>query len=223
MVKKIDSSLPSTALLPSETFAKDTVQPESRIQDSTPTKQDLPDADPAYHVVRRGETLGTIADLYGTTVVVLRKLNLGKISRRSLIYPGDELLIPHGSVSVSAPSSLENASQDDTILYRVRPGDTLEKIAIRYNSSIQEIKTQNALTKSLIYPGDPLKIKSGTESSTPRYAEAPAPESTNYSVREGDSLWLIAQRYNISVSTLKEANHLKLNRIKPGIKLRIPI
>lgn len=66
-----------------------------------------------------------------------------------------------------------------------------------------------------------MKIASATK---PNYATVISPPSGNdrYRVRSGDSLWIIAKKYGVSVTELKQANNLRSSRIKPGQTLVIP-
>ena len=94
------------------------------------------------HRVRKGETLGKIAERYHVTVQDLRVWNHIK---RNMIVPGQQL-----RVHVT----------DSYITYHVKKGDTLSTIAKRYHTaSVSEIKAINGLNSSQIKPGMTLKIK----------------------------------------------------------------
>jgi LysM repeat protein len=111
--------------------------------------------------------------------------------------------------------------QQATIIHTVRAGDTLSSIGARYEISYQAIMRANNLTDTLIFPGQRLAIpvRGGTASA----AAAPAGSSGgSYIVRSGDSLWAIANRYNVTVDALKQANGLVSTVIIAGQTLRIP-
>ncbi|MBW1782744.1 MAG: LysM peptidoglycan-binding domain-containing protein [Deltaproteobacteria bacterium] len=98
---------------------------------------------PAHvHIVERGDALWEIAAAYGTSVIELKRLN-GLSSDR--IYPGQELHL-----------SAKQLSPFDT--YTVKAGDYLGRIARLHQMSVSELKRLNNLRRSLIYPGQKLKV-----------------------------------------------------------------
>ena len=99
------------------------------------------------------------------------------------------------------------------IEYVVQPGDTLWLISQRYNTTVDAIKNLNGLTSNLLNIGQVLKIPSTTEGPLP-YIE--------YTVRLGDTLWLISQRYNTTVDAIKNLNGLTSDIIHVGQVLKIP-
>lgn len=95
--------------------------------------------------------------------------------------------------------------------YTVVPGDTLFLIGQRFGISYQSIMQQNKLYNSTIYPGMNLKVP------------AKPGASSLYTVRAGDSLFLLAKRYGTTIDAIKNANGLWSDTIKVGQRLRIPV
>jgi len=123
----------------------------------------------------------------------------------------------------ATPSSSEAQS------YVVQKGDSLWKIAQSSNTTIPEIMELNNIKSDLIYPGTILQIPSTTKLSKSGNTASPTAydnETNNnafssYTVREGDSLWLIAQKYQVQVADLIKFNQLKDDLIYPGQSLVI--
>ncbi len=145
-----------------------------------------------YKVVS-GDTLWGIAKKYNTTVDEIKNLN--KLSS-NLLTIGQILKIPNYS--------------SNYITYRVVSGDTLYSIAKKYNTSVSEIKKLNNLTSDILSIGQVLKI----------------PESEqnyfNYIVKNKDTLYSIAKKYNTSVSEIKTLNNLTSDILSIGQVLKIP-
>mgnify|MGYP001821172440 CR=1 FL=1 len=121
---------------------------------------------------------------------------------------------------------------NDRIRYRVRNGDYLGKIASRYGVSVGSIKSWNCLRsdnlrvrhRHTIYPRLAVATATPTpSSSSKKTASTKKGKYTTYTVKKGDSLWLISQKYpKVSVAQLKEWNNIWSSKsLKPGTKLKI--
>lgn len=111
----------------------------------------------ALHTIKRGDTLIAIARAYGVEVKELQRLN--GLKRRSVLRPGQELVVGHRPP----------ADRDQT--YQVRKGDTLNKISKRFHLSVAEIKELNGLRSDALRRGQTLFVARRAEA-----AEEPAPE-----------------------------------------------
>lgn len=96
--------------------------------------------------------------------------------------------------------------------YVVRSGDTLWLLAQRYSTTVDAIKRLNGLTSDMLYIGQVLRIPSTT---------APVPYF-EYTVRSGDTLWLLAQRFGTTVNAIKNLNGLGSDILNIGQILQIP-
>ena len=103
------------------------------------------------YVVKRGDTLSQIAVNYNTTVNSL--VNLNNIKNPNLIFPGQKIII-------SSSYNISNGQNScGKILYKIVYGDTLSQIALRYNTTVQEIvKLNNISNPNLIYAGTTIRI-----------------------------------------------------------------
>ena len=152
------------------------------------------------YTVKSGDTLYSIANKYNTTVSALKALN--NLSSNTLSI-GTVLKIPTSS------------QQESGNVYVVQPGDTLYKIAVLNNTTVDILKELNNLT------GNTLSI--GKELILPSTGIIEVPSSTvDYVVKKGDSLYSIAKNNNTTVNALEELNNLKSTVLSVGQVLKIP-
>jgi LysM repeat protein len=110
--------------------------------------------------------------------------------------------------------------------YTVRQGDTLFRIALRFNTTVAALQAVNGLTSSAIYPGQVLVIPGSVLSSnqlplSPTLRADPIAPG-RYIVQEGDTLYRIALRAGTTVRTLQVVNGLTSTYIRVGQELIIP-
>ena len=150
-----------------------------------------------YYVVKKGDSLWSIARANGLTVDELKSLN--NLSS-NVLHVGDTLLIS------SADSTGDDGNDN---YYVVKSGDTLWSIARKYNLSVNELKALNNLSSNALSVGQRLIV--GKES------------SNDYVVSAGDTLWAIARKFNVSVDDIKALNNLSSNNFCIGMILKIPL
>ncbi len=125
---------------------------------------------------------------------------------------------------------IQDGGDGERIVYRVKSGDYLGRIASRHGCTVSQIKRWNDLSSNNIRVGQRLVIYRG--------GKAPAPSSSSksgssgnqqpstsgsatYTVKSGDTLSKIASRHGTTVENLKKWNDLKSNNIKAGQKLKV--
>ena len=150
-----------------------------------------------YYVVKKGDSLWSIARANGLTVDELKSLN--NLSS-NVLHVGDTLLIS------SADSTGDDGNDN---YYVVKSGDTLWSIARKYNLSVNDLKALNNLSSNVLSVGQRLIV--GKES------------SNDYVVSAGDTLWAIARKFNVSVDDIKALNNLSSNNLSIGMILKIPL
>lgn len=169
------------------------------------------------YVVKSGDSLYSISKKYGITVNDLRKYN--NLSS-DLLSIGQQLKIPNSG------SGGNGSVSDDTLIYIVKSGDTLYSIAKKYNMSVDNLKKINNLSSNNLSVGQPIKILVQEGNAIPIgsscYGEGyNEPSYVTYVVRSGDSLYLIAKKYGVSVDSIKKLNNLSSNNLSIGQILKI--
>lgn len=168
-----------------------------------------PETTYVIHYVRRGETLSTIANRYRSSISSIARLNhLRSIHK---IRPGQRLKIPARGSSYTPSSSLKLVKDGEKLVYIVKRGDSLYRIANAFNTSVKQIKQMNNLKSDVLSIRQKLIIKSGK------------PEGASlYTVKSGDTPYDIAKKFEISLDTLLKLNGLSIrSKIYPGQKLWI--
>ncbi len=108
------------------------------------------------------------------------------------------------------------------VYHRVRKGETLSLIAMKYHTTVREITRANNLrTRHLIRVGQKLKIPLRTRVRLASAGKRLGSDGT-YVVRGGDSLWLIARRFNTTQKAIMEINSLQSTTLYKGQVLKIP-
>jgi membrane-bound lytic murein transglycosylase D len=174
-----------------------------------------------YHHVRKGDTLGGIADKYGVSIAAIKTAN--KI-RGTLIRPGQDLLItaaPTGMGSTASTTLVAAREPRNTAdKHIVRRGDTLWSIARSHGATMESIVSSNGLSsEDTLAVGQVLQIR-GTTTLASTEGGAVEARSTTYVVRRGDTLSRIANKFRVRLSDLLGWNDLDSRSvIKPGQRL----
>ena len=190
------------------------------------------------HIVKKGETLWTIARQYNLTMDSI--LTTNNITNPELISIGQQIKIPSYKDVTATPEKNvtnqpvinENNSNNninppknaEPIIYTVKAGDNLWNISRKYGVSVEVIISVNNLKeKDLLSLGQKLEIPAigGGISKSNQKQE---PTIVTYTVVKGDTLWSISRRYDVNMSTIISANNLKeISRLSIGQKLKLPI
>lgn len=194
--------------------------------------------------VGKNDSLSSIAKKYGTTVEKLKQLNGLK---SNTIKAGQTIKVPMKvQIEVEDKGTVTKKSTKTTTKnHSIKWGDTLSGIAQKYGTTVDELKRYNGLKNDTIITGRTLKIPvrttveeivtvktttkkpttstaSTAKTSTVKKTTTAKKKPTSHTVKAGESLGLIAQRYGITVSTLKSLNKLKSDLIHAGNKLKLP-
>lgn len=164
--------------------------------------ENIPNTESDLYVVKRGDSLWSIARKYGISVNELKELN-GLSS--NLLSVGQTLIV----------SGVPETNND---IYFVKNGDTLYGIASRFGVSVDELKRYNNLNSNVISVGQQLYIPTGQI-----VDDTVGTNYDTYIVKVDDTLFNIASRYGISADELKSINNLDNDILFVGQQLLVPI
>ncbi|XKH53895.1 LysM peptidoglycan-binding domain-containing protein [Citricoccus nitrophenolicus] len=173
------------------------------------------------YTVVSGDTLYGISSRHGVSLSTLLKAN--GITSSSTIYPGQKLKLSGSSSTPAATPAGSPAGNAAATTYTVKSGDTLSGIAARNGMGLSVLLKANGLSSTAtIHPGQKLKL-SGNTTVAPASSGTPANSTVqSYTVKSGDTLYGIASRNGISLSTLLSANGFSESAtIHPGQKLKL--
>ena len=177
-----------------------------------------------YHKVRKGESLGLIAQRNGVSVTELKRWNGLRsnniVAGRSLKIIKEERVAVAPKKLVEKPVS-KTVVLNDTIKAKVKSvetakfhlvekGESLFSIAQKYDVTSEELKEWNNLEEETIQSGSKLLVSALVRQKT-----------ENHIVQSGESLNAIAKKYKVTIDELKEWNELEENNIKLGSTLKI--
>jgi membrane-bound lytic murein transglycosylase D len=186
------------------------------------------------HKIKQGESLGIIANRYLTSVSALKEINRLKGNR---IRAGHSLLIPtakeskkYYSLSADARKfkGLKTTGDGKRYIYSIKRGDNLWDIGKHYGISVSQLTRWNGISKkSILRPGQKLTVwvkdeegKKDKSNVIKATAKKPKLNGNSYIVQQGDSLWLIARKFDIHVKDLLKWNNLKKGKhLQPGQSL----
>ncbi len=195
-----------------------------------------------HHTVRKGETLKSIARRYGLRSKQILALN--RINTRNLKV-GTELVLPFGKGGKPMVDVADRFERAATSTYKVRKGDSLYKIARRFEVSEQQLRSWNKLgSKSLIKPGQTLVVAAGKVAPAKKGAVAAKSSSGKgkakktqvasakggagqkivYKVQKGDTIYAIARQYNVGTDAIMGWNNLRKGHVlRPGDRLTLRV
>ncbi|NAE86632.1 muramidase-2 [Enterococcus hirae] len=193
----------------------------------------------AKYTVKSGDSVWKIANDHGISMNQLIEWNNIK---NNFVYPGQQLVVSKGSSSASGSTS--NTSTGNTSsntantgsttsgsTYTVKAGESVWSVANKFGISMNHLIQWKNIKNNFIYPGQKLIVKGGSSSSNASTSTAnnkntassntssTATGQATYTVKAGESVWRVANKYGISMNQLIEWNNIKNNFIYPGQKL----
>lgn len=199
------------------------------------------------HTVRKGDTLKSVARRYGIRSKDILALN--RINPRNLKV-GTDLILPFGKGGKMAAADISDKferSEKTTRSYKVQKGDSLWKIARKFEVTEKELRTWNGLgSKNLLRPGQTLLVaggKTAAKKSTvaknqassagkqapKKQAASAAKQAASarkivYKVQKGDTLYAIARQFKVETSDIMDWNNLRKGHVlQPGDRLTLHV
>ena len=183
-----------------------------------------------YHKVKRGDNLGEISDKYGVSVAELKKWN--KLRNNNLIAGANLKIIKNERVvtivrkevkadknETETPVVSNEANEKPSDFYEVQKGDNLFSIAKKFNVSLEDLKKWNNLNDLNVEQGSKLALVNNDEESAKEATNKTEVKITEHVVDRGETLGIIARKYDVSISDIKDWNKIEDNNIQLGSKL----
>ena len=141
------------------------------------------------------------------------------MKKKNLLMTALATLSASGALLTTGASALADS-------YTVVKNDTLWGLSKKYGVSVSDLKKANGVSGHLIYVGQKLQIptKSTKATKTAKISTSTSTvdtTSTTHTVVKGDTLWSLAKKYGVSVSTLMKANNLSSSTILIGQSLNL--
>ena len=172
--------------------------------------------------VRRGDTLESLASRYQVSVSSLKGNN--KLAGNRLKV-GQALSIPvRPGVTPSQPVFETLASTDKPARsrnYKVRSGDNLTSIAKSNKVAVEDLQRWNKLSGHSLKVGQTLVMEDNTKVATSTASAKGEGKSMQYKIQKGDSMYLVAKRFNVEMQHLKRWNPRTGKALKPGQTLTV--
>lgn len=147
--------------------------------------------------VQNGDTLWGLASKHGTEVATLRELNG----------------LTTDSLRIGQILKLPGSEEGELLSIKVAQGDTLYELAMAHNVTVEDLIAFNSLDGTLIHPGQVLQLSASEDS----------PQPVVVTVAAGDSLWVLARRFDTTVEKIAAANSIEISAVlKVGAELQIP-
>ncbi len=141
------------------------------------------------------------------------------MKKKNLLMTALATLSASGALLTTGASALADS-------YTVVKNDTLWGLSKKYGVSVSDLKKANGISGHLIYVGQKLQIPTKSTKATKNAKTSTSTStvdttSTTHTVVKGDTLWSLAKKYGVSVSTLMKANNLSSSTILIGQSLNL--
>jgi membrane-bound lytic murein transglycosylase D len=180
---------------------------------------------------KRGERMDKIASKFGINLAQLRDVN--DLSSQAKMKKSTTLLVPKADANDSTSLTVIEDNEVDvepsskqTVTHKVKKGEVMQSIAKYYGVSVKQILAANSLRNSKVKAGQLLNIELADTNELSRSKKTASKSKASerkktYTVKRGDTLHSIAEKFDVAVADLKRWNKKSSSHIKPGAKLII--
>ncbi len=170
-----------------------------------------------YHTIVRGQTVYSIATMYGVTTEDIYRLNPD--SRKS-IRAGETLRIPQRGVAEKA----EGGDKDNYIYHTIQPKETLYALSVRYAVPGQDIIAANpGLSTATFTIGKTIRIPATAVEAQPAKEVKPVTKEMEYTIEKKETMYRICRKFNITSTELVRLNPELKGGVKAGMAIKIPV
>ncbi len=166
------------------------------------------------HVVKKGDSVYSIAKMYGVTI---DKIYLYNPSTKSILRRGDVITIPQESDSINDGSSF--------LYYTIKSGDTLSDIASSYNTSVEQLLRDNkGVSENNFTSGDILRISVNSNKDNTvikEVEETTIARIDTYKATKNDTWETVAEKTGVNIEELLEAN--SGTELKKNAHIAVPV
>lgn len=194
------------------------------------------------YTVQSGDSVWGISNKFGITMDQLIQWNN---IQNNFIYPGQKLTIKgsqeNGSstnnsgnnTNSSGNAGTSNGGQTTGAKYTVQSGDSVWKISNDHGITMTQLIEWNNIKNNFVYPGQQLIVSNGGSSNTgantgntsgsnsSNSSSSNTASGTKYTVKAGDSVWSVSNKYGITMAQLIQWNNIQNNFIYPGQQLTV--
>ena len=170
-----------------------------------------------YHTIERGQTVYSIATMYGVTVDDIYRLNP---ESRESIKAGATLKIPQRD---AGSASLEK-TEENFLYHTIQPKETLYSLSIRYAVPGPDIIEANpGLSTSTFTIGKTIRIPATPIESLPTKEVKTVTKEIEYTIEKKETMYRICRKFNISSAELIKRNPKLKDGVKAGMVIKIPV
>lgn len=180
------------------------------------------------HKIKEGQTLSHIADRYSVSVSSLKRLNnlhtTGIRAGKHLVIPvSSRKLSDYNLTAYQRKKTLQNINRKgNKVTHTVQRGDTFWDLSRTYKVKSHSIARWNGMAiRDPLREGQKLVIWTKTPVSKSASNGRDTIQRISYRVRNGDSLYLIAQKFNVGIKDLKRWNSFTSKYLQPGQKIKL--
>lgn len=186
-------------------------------QGNTTINNNVPDGNIFHHTIERGETVYSIATMYGVAENDIYRLNPGS---KESIKAGAVLIIPQKDAS----SKSGTGTTDAYTYHTIQPKETLYSLTIRYNIPATRLVEANpGLSVETFTIGKTIRIPPTNIEELPTTEIKTVTKELEYRIQRKETMYSICRRFNISSNELIKRNPELKNGVKAGMVIKIPV